>query len=117
MNYLIEYKYKWQAQPRSYAKVNFLDEIVDWIERFQNHTLEDYVEVESINEIRITLKDSPFVFWIQLYRTEKTLDCGTCKKWNDFEIVLITNDYPIGKLNTIKDMCLFLRTLGAYNDR
>jgi hypothetical protein len=111
MNYLIEYKYKWQLTARSFCKVNSLDEIVDWLQRFQNKTLEDYVEIIGIDEIRITLKDSPIVFWIQLYRSDYTLECGTCKRWNDFEIILITNDYPIGKLNTIKDVCVFLKMI------
>jgi hypothetical protein len=109
--YLLEYKYKWQLSPRSYVKLNSIDEIIDWLSRFENHTLEDYIEINNINEIRIILKNSTIVFWIQLYRTEKVLDCEVCKRWNDFEIVLITNDYPIGKLNSIKDICTFLKMI------
>jgi len=111
MEYLIEYKYKWQIECRSYSKVTSLDAIIDWLERFQKETLEDYVEVYNINEIRITLKDSPIIFWLQLHRSERVLECGNCKRWNDFEIRLITNDYSIGKLSTLKDVCSFLKMI------
>lgn len=99
---LIEHRYKWQQSCKSYSNVNSIQEIIDWLVRFENKTLEDYFQYDDIEEIRITLEDKDYVRWIQLHR--KSL-----LNWSEWDIVFIVNDYPLGSINSWKDLLLFLR--------
>lgn len=94
----IEYRYKWQEKCRSYTTCKNIEEITDWLKRFQNNTLEDYTECGNIEEIRLTLQESPYVVWIQMYK----------KIWGQWEICLILNDSPIGQLFSFEDVIIYL---------
>lgn len=100
--YLIEYRYKGQLTCKSYHKCKSLAEVIDWVVRFKNLTLEDHTAPQDIEELRITLQELPIVKWIQVHR--KGL-----KYWNDFDIVLIINDYPLGQIYTYNDLISFLQ--------
>ena len=95
---LEEHRYKWQNTCKSYSKHKTIDELIDWWKRFNNYTLEDYVEIDEIVEIRITVKNTPYCIWFQLIRNDL----------NTFDITLIINDYPCAKLKS-KDFELFLK--------
>ena len=104
---LIEYRYKHQSSCRSFVKCKNKNEIINWLKRFQNNTLEnDNADVKNIEEIRITLKDDPFVVWIQMVR----------KIWGNWEVSLIINDFPIGSIFSYKDVMLFLEKFIEIED-
>ena len=98
---LIEYRYRGQDSCKSFSKCNSVDEIVDWLKRFQNETLEDYVCYDEIEEIRLTLRETPIVFWIQLSREFS----------KNFNIIIILNDSPIGQIYNVDDLLLLLREI------
>jgi len=56
------------------------------------------------DEARLYIKDSPFALWIQI--TSRNFPTSG----NRWHIVLIVNDYPVGTLNGIGDIQLFLKT-------
>jgi len=99
---LIEYRYKWHISIKSFTKKETIEEVIDWLERFQNKTLEDHTVVDSIEEIRITLEDEPIVKWIQIHRR-------SLKYWNIFDIELIINDYPLATIHNFGDLLSFLK--------
>jgi hypothetical protein len=76
------------------VKPRDFDALITWLRNFGSFGLE-----ESVQEIRVTFKESPFVAWIQLYLDSEHVWKGT----------LITNDYPIGKLNSLTDVILFIK--------
>jgi hypothetical protein len=82
------------------VNVENLDALITWCQNFGSFGLG-----ESVQEIRITFKESPFVAWIQLYLDSEHLWKGT----------LITNDYPIGKLNSLTDVILFIKCFMKEN--
>lgn len=98
---LEEHRYKQQTSCKSFAKFETVDEIIDWWNRFNNYTLEDYIEIDNIDEIRITIKESPYVVWFQLIRTIN----------KDFDITLIVNDCAYAKLLNSNDFGKFLKII------
>lgn len=102
---LEEHRYRWQTQCRSYSKFETINEVIDWWKRFNNYTLEDHIEIDNIDEIRITIKESPYCVWFQLIRNfSKT-----------FDITLIVNDYPYAKLFKSEDFGKFLEIIGSLD--
>ena len=79
-----------------------MEEVVDWLKRFQNKTLEDHTDVDNIEEIRITLEDEPIVKWIQIHRRSLI-------HWSIFDIIVIVNDYPLATINNYDDLITFLK--------
>jgi len=100
---IIEYRYRWQKQFRSYRKAISLKEIIDWLERFEEGRLEDYVEVDNIEEIRITFKESPYVIWCQIHRNKNNVFDGA---------ELIINDHPLATIHDVfKNLTIFAKIL------
>ena len=104
-----EHRYKWQTGFKSFCYFESIEDIIDWWKRFNNYTLEDDVEIDNIDEIRITLQDSPYVIWFQLIRKQpKICSCGNSLLNKEFDITLIVNDYPYAKLFKQDDFGKFL---------
>ena len=94
----IEYRYKWQEKCRSYTTCKNIEEMIDWLKRFRNNTLEDHTECGNIEEIRLILQETPYVGWIQMYK----------KIWGQWEICLILNDSPIGQIFSFENVIIYL---------
>lgn len=109
--YRIEYRYTGQETCRSYHTCATLDGVIDWVKRFQDKTLEGYINCGEVDLIRITLSESPIVTWIQIRR--EIHNCQSCgqvdRKADTFEVDLILNDYPIGKLDSLEHVGSFLK--------
>lgn len=99
----IEYRYKNQSKCFSYKMCKNIDEVIDWVNRFKNKQLEDHTEVDSIEEFNIIFENNNFVNWIKVHRKSFI-------HWNEFDIIIFVNDYPIGTLFEYNDINAFLKS-------